>query len=231
MAVSRHTMKTITFFVISIFWESCQHNETKIEFTLPEQNEYNDIICEIIKQDTTTFKYMEQIKAPISAHLQTVNIHLYLSPDTNQTSSMFDIETSVINLMARRLTTPITFKSDSLYFALQNRSPGETFIKNTCGYPFFLSEIETRKRMPFKGMSQMELTKKVKYQDFKYIRFTRPILNYNKTKAFVYMIDDYTENTCRMNDLTYLLEKIHGHWTLNQQEYFTSSPESFSINN
>lgn len=227
MAVGMHTMKTITFFVISIFGESCQHNETKIELKLPEQNEYNNIICEIIKQDTATFKYMEQIKAPISAHLQTVNIHLYISHDTNQTSSLFDIGTSVINLMARRLTTPITFKLDSLYFAFQNGTPDTIFIKNTCGYPFFLSESETKKRMPLKGMSKIELVKKMKHQDFKYVRFTRPILNYNKTKAFVYMNDDYTENTCRANDQRYLLEKINGHWKLNQHEYFTSSSTPF----
>ena len=135
---------TIVFVSLIPFLWSCNH-DTKNDFELPTTKEYNEIICEILKQDTTFSKPEEKIS--ISSYLLKNRIRLYLSADSSAIPYMpLDPNISIWTLMLYHLTNPVDFKYDSLYLSRQNQLENNVIVEEKCADFLFFSENEVSKK-------------------------------------------------------------------------------------
>lgn len=183
----------IVIIFITVFLGMCKY-DSKTDFDLPTTSEYNEIICEILKQDTIFSKSKEKIL--INSYLLRNRIHLYLSIDSSSIGQpiMFaNPNVWVWVLMQYHLTNPLDFKHDSLYLSLQNQIADNIILKEKCDNILFISEN----------------SKELEHRN--YLQFTVPILNHKKEVAFVRSVQI---NTCTPKEKIYVLEKMNGSWKL-----------------
>lgn len=169
---------------------------------LPEDKEYSEIVLEILKQDTNLInsKFLESEYVGLyMAKLKIAFIKRKRDPNKIEVDTFPPYRTSLVELLHYGITDSINRSSDSLFLSYLNDSTRNTEIDSSIvkSVKFATSEI---------------IQKNEGGRRFGYLEFTLPILNKQKTKAFV-QTNIRCTGLCGEGKL-YVMEKVNNRWTI-----------------
>lgn len=199
-------MKIILFIIFTlstIAFSQCVENINPYSgLKLPEDKEYNEIVLEILKQDTSHIN--SNLLKPEYVGLYLAKLKITFNnkkPDPNN----LEIETfpayriSFNELLHYGIVDSINRSSDSLFLSFLNDSKRNI-------------EIDSNIVKSVKFATTEIIQKSSDEQYFGYLEFTLPILNKQKTKAYV-QTNFKCSGLCGEGKL-YILEKINNRWTI-----------------
>ncbi len=194
----------LTNIILLIILSCGDVRKPKKELKLPNNSDYNFVILEILRQDTT-FINVGGLKSDYVGE-DLIKLHIDLTSPKQDTfdnppkpkSSQF--QTSIADLISLDFTNSIQFKDDSLYFEFQNDSS---------------FQIKTDKKIlnSVKIATKALISENIKSRTVAYFQFSLPIFNSSLTKAYV-QVDFISSSTYASRGMTYILEKINNKWIL-----------------